>query len=302
MKKIDSSQLVSAVAESYLASLRQRGVKAASLASHMRALQTMVGPFGDLPLASLTPAAIQQVMASAKSPEKARRLLQAWKAFFAWAREQGYEAADPTSGLIPQSARRPLPPTPYTSEEVRQILSTLENPADLAAVALVAFAGLRPSEIAGLNFRGVGDDHITVRSGKLQALRRVTITPTLRPWLVPFLGTEEFCQLPTTMAIARRAQAAGICLKFHRLRLSFIAYRLAVTGDVHLVAQEAGVTPILHLKGLYGNLEEAKEFWALTPEACNRANWTQTVRDYLAAWFKRKSSSSGPNSTLPPNH
>jgi integrase len=119
-------------------------------------------------------------------------------------------------------------------------------------VALVAFAGLRPSEIAGLNFRDMGEDHITVRSGRLQALRRITITQTLRPWLVPFLGTEEFCQLPTTMAIARRAQAADICLKFHRLRLSFIAYRLAVTGDVHLVAQEAGVTPILDLKVLYG--------------------------------------------------
>jgi hypothetical protein len=35
MKKLDSLQLVSAVAESYLASLRLRGVKAASLASHM---------------------------------------------------------------------------------------------------------------------------------------------------------------------------------------------------------------------------------------------------------------------------
>ena len=95
--------------------------------------------------------------------------------------------------------------------------------------------------------------------------------------------------MPTPMAIARRAQAAGICLKFHRLRLSFIAYRLAVTGDVHLVAQEAGVTPILHLKVLYGNLEEAKKFWALTPEACGRANWTQALRYYLVAWFERKS-------------
>ena len=123
MKRIDSLQLVSAVAESYLASLRQRGVKAASLASHMRALQTMVGPFGDLPLASLAPGFIQQAMALTKSPEEARRLLQAWKAFFAWAREQGYEAADPASGLIPQSPGRPLAATPYNSEEVRQILS-----------------------------------------------------------------------------------------------------------------------------------------------------------------------------------
>jgi hypothetical protein len=141
-----------------------------------------------------------------------------------------------------------------------------------------------------------------VRSRKLQALGRVTISPTLRRWLVPFFGTEEFCQLLTTRAIARWAQATGICLKFQRLRLSFIAYRLAVTGDVHLVAQEAGVTPSLHLKDLYGNLEEAEKFWALTPEACGRANWTQAVRDYVAAWFKRKSSSSVPNSTVAPKN
>ena len=59
---------------------------------------------------------------------------------------------------------RPTETTAYTLREIEQIIAVLAgNQFAQLAVALAAYAGLRPSEIAGLNWEDVQSDHIVLR-------------------------------------------------------------------------------------------------------------------------------------------
>jgi hypothetical protein len=50
-------------------------------------------------------------------------------------------------------------------------------------------------------------------------------------------------------------------IEFRRLRLTFIAYRVAITGDLGLTAHKAGIVSPLYQHILHRDVAEAKKFW-----------------------------------------
>jgi integrase/recombinase XerD len=84
---------------------------------------------------------------------------------------------DPSAGLIRPKVPRGLP-KPATEDEVRQSLADLPAPWDLY-VMLAAAAGLRSSEVAGLDRRNVTEALVTVHQGKGGKSRTVETHPDL---------------------------------------------------------------------------------------------------------------------------
>jgi integrase len=174
----------------------------------------------------------------------------------------------------------------YSADEVRQILACLANPEDVAGVALAAFAGFRSTELARLKRTDVREDKIFIRADKSGQDRCIPVLDLLRVWLMPLLNSSRFLArgLPSPAAIARHSKAQGLTVEFRRLRRSFVAYRFAATGDLALTAAEAGIAqPVFRRTIPISHREEAAKFWALTPEACGRADWEESVQTWLKA-------------------
>jgi integrase/recombinase XerD len=84
---------------------------------------------------------------------------------------------DPSAGLIRPKVPRGLP-KPASEDEIRCALADLPRPWDLY-VMLAAYAGLRSSEVAGLDRRNVTEALVTVHQGKGGKSRTVETHPDL---------------------------------------------------------------------------------------------------------------------------
>jgi integrase len=290
-----SAHALSAMAKGFLAFKKTLGAGRAYLALLRHSLRLLIERLGDIPITNVTSGAIHQVIASSRSPDTVRQRLHIYRSFFAWVYRRGYLQRDPMRGL-----RLPPPPwrqlaMPYTADEVRRILGALTNPDDVGAVALAAFAGLRATELTRLRREDIGGERIVVRPDNAACFRYVPVLPVLQLWLMPLLQNSEFFAkgpLPL-LVIARRVKALGLTVAFRRLRLSFIAARYAATGDISRTAAEAGVTPTMYRHILCPYREEARKFWALTPDACGHPDWEETVCEHLKAHTTAKKSCRG---------
>ena len=107
--------------------------------------------------------------------------LAALKAFFRFARERGYRRVDPTANLRRVREPRKLPRPLRPSDVSRLITAAFEvSPRCYTAVMVVAYAGLRVSEVAALQWGDVDFElrHITVM-GKWAKERTVPISARL---------------------------------------------------------------------------------------------------------------------------
>jgi integrase len=282
MKISNPSNPLSTMAKAFLAWKGKLSVTRAYLAFLCSSLRLLIRQAGDVPIRSLTPAIIRRALAASPSVHTARHRFYAYKSFFQWAAGRHYLQRHPMSGLVP-----PVPPptqriSPYTSGEVRQILCTLKNPLDVVAAALAAFAGLRTGELIQFNAaQDLGDDRILINRGKGRQLRSVPISPALNQWLAPLRASPGAPprRLPAPSAVRRHGKLRGLPIEFHRLRLTFLAYRFAITGDLGLTAHEAGIVSPLYRNILHRDVAEAKRFWDLTPENCGRADWGEEVSE-----------------------
>lgn len=296
-----SGVTVSTAVEKFINEKIVAGVASATVAVYQHVLQVLIALFGDLPLATLSEASFQQALAIAQTMAAKRTHYNVFSTFAAWAAASGAMPGNPVK--LPPNLR--VVPSarvsPYTVNEVQQILSSLQDPADLAVVALAAFAGLRPGEIARLKCQDIRDDRIVVHGQVKHVSRYVAITPTLQAWLAAFQGAQGF-DLPSPNEVLRRAQAAGVKVKFVTLRVTCITYSLAMTRNIEAVAQQAGINvPVFQRHHITPVSQKvAEKFFALTPEACGHSAWAKKVQEYLAALAKRRDMSSGSGSTTPP--
>jgi len=154
----------------------------------------------------------------------------------------------------------------------------------LPAIAIAAFAGLRPeSEIQRLHWEHVHIDRdfieILARRSKSAARRLVTIQPALRHWL------QHACSgnIPTTGPVwpatatgrrrwrqARTDAGYGSTNPWHQdaLRHSFASYHLAAWADAAATASQLGHSTTQMLYQHYREIvtpTDAAHFWALRP-------------------------------------
>lgn len=159
------------------------------------------------------------------------------------------------------------PVTILTPEQVKKLLE-VAAPELRPYLALLAFAGLRPSEAMNLAWAYVLEDRLYISPGnsKTRSHRYVTIVPNLHPWL-------NAGHVPGKIHWSRRAFrkaviAAGLdpwpedCL-----RHSYGSYRLALDPDENKLAQEMGNSPqtiIQHYRRPVSK-EDAEKYFSITP-------------------------------------
>ena len=116
----------------------------------------------------------------------------------------------------------------------------------LAFHAIGLFAGLRVSEIRGLDWSDVdlagGYVHVSAAKSKTRARRLVPILDGLRAWIQPIAKPAgPIIQANFNKRLHATRNAAGITeWPENGLRHSFVSYRLADTGNAALTALEAG--------------------------------------------------------------
>jgi integrase len=151
------------------------------------------------------------------------------------------------------------------------------DPSILASLAIKLFAGLRSSEVRGLDWQDITCSHIIVRASnaKTRSRRAVDIADNLAQWLAPLRQprgavvrlTEELWH----KRIRQAAEAVGMGRPPHNFaRHSFGTYHYALHQDEAKTAAALGNTPALvhrHYRALATSVEAAEFFAILPPTA-----------------------------------
>lgn len=170
------------------------------------------------------------------------------RAFYKWAAIRGHRLDDPSVALEAPRPDNPLH-RKVPNEAIARLLATL--PADLArAVRLGAFAGLRVSESAALDWADVdtADDVLLIRRSKGGKSRAVEVSPDLIRQLadagttgnVVTAGGTPYAAAQLQRRLNRAMRAAGCEFTSHDLRhrWGITAYR--VNSDLLAVAEMMG--------------------------------------------------------------
>lgn len=160
----------------------------------------------------------------------------------------------------------------FKPEEMEQLLRGAK-PDLIPALAIGAFAGIRPEEIKRLDWADIDlkQRHIEIKSSKAKTKTRrlVPVLRNLKAWLSPHVKPSgplcPFANLGNQFA--KLAARAKVTWKRNGLRHSFISYYVAQTRNVPLVALECGNSPnIVHKNYLkHVTQAEARRWFRIMP-------------------------------------
>lgn len=169
------------------------------------------------------------------------------RSFYKWAKKWEHRDDDPTYRLDAPKVDKGLP-RPIGRAETLKLLKEL--PDDLArAVALGAYAGLRVSEAAALDWSNVDVDarRIHVLGSKGNKSRSVAVDPVLIDRLLPDVGGNVVTaggkpySAGTLQRKANRAiKALGVDATFHQLRHRYGTMAYRETRDLIAVGKQMG--------------------------------------------------------------
>lgn len=169
------------------------------------------------------------------------------RTFYRWAIRWEHRPDDPTLRLDAPKVDKGLP-RPVSRHDLRTLLDKL--PDDLRrAVALGAYAGLRVSEVAALDWADVDTEARRARvwHGKGGKSRMVTIGVVLVDHLVPDVGGNVVCaggKPYTANSLQRRINRAmhdlGVSDTFHGLRHRYGTLAYQATRDLVAVGRQMG--------------------------------------------------------------
>ena len=179
-----------------------------------------------------------------------RNELSAVRSFYAWCRiwEHRGPTDDPTYRIKPPKSGRRLPHT-VGREDLHRLLAATSGDVR-RAIALGAYAGMRVSEVAALDWRDVDQEQrrIIVRGGKGDKDRAVGLPPLLLDAILPATGGNVVragrADPYTAGALQQKVNAAmkhaGVEGTFHWLRARFATMALAGMGNLLSVSRALG--------------------------------------------------------------
>ncbi len=191
---------------------------------------------------------------------------------FSFARLKRYVATDCKPMAEVKEVKEPEKDVGIYTPAEAQLLIQHAKPQFRAYVVIAAFAGLRQSEIARLEWRHVGEDYIRVPGGerRTKSKRLVPIQPNLKLWLaqlrqpvgrvVPYANVSN--------EIMDLCKVAGVTSKHNGLRHSYGSFRIAALQDPAKVAHEMGNSPRIIVKH-YQELvtpEQATAWFDISPD------------------------------------
>jgi integrase len=183
------------------------------------------------------------------------------RSFYRWAVRWEYRDDDPTLRLDSPHVEQGLP-RPMSREDLHKVLDSAPAP-DRRAVALGAYAGLRISEAARLDWSDVDLEslQIFVMHSKGGKSRRVPISAVLLEALLPntggnVVGGGEAHDVDWLARRIRKAfRRAGVHATFHQLRHRYGTLAYKATGDVLAVSRLMGHSN-LNTTAIYANSQE----------------------------------------------
>ena len=211
--------------------------------------------------------------------------------FFNWAVKTYKLASNPMEGLDPRKVKAAEVDFLRVAD-VEKLLRAAEEvaPEYAAAVAILFFAGLRPTELvgqygtAGEGVRGGldwdcvdvdGEIFIAGRNTKTSRQRQVTISDNLRAWLDAYGGDKRGRLVPNPQAwkVARKAivEAAGVDWPQDYARHTYASMHYAFHKDRARLEASMGHDPASRV--LEANYKrpvrksEAERFWSIMPTA-----------------------------------
>ena len=247
--------------------------------------------FGDRYLDSITTHEIESWYLSLPVATRTKNnFLTIFTTFMNLARDWEYLPHDRTTAAARVRRVQTLKKEPgiLTLEEATAILKTADIPL-LPYITLGLFAGLRPSESAGvigerdgLLIRDIDLEKNVIRirrpvAGKVGRPRVIDIQPNLKKWLSPLLNGDPdspacFRTSYTKFSEANLAHEWKIPWTIDAMRHSFISYYFALTGEKGRTAQQAGNSERV-IDEDYNNPRskaEAEAWFSLTPETVGR--------------------------------
>lgn len=202
------------------------------------------------------------------TPHVANRAVSVLSAALGAAVEDELLAANPCRGLhrLPEGAKRRQP---ATLAEVEGIRAVLDSPRDRAIVSLLAYGGLRPSELGALRWDDVAEATLVVRAAATGRREKATKTGSVRtvPVIAPLredlgalgrdgplvLGGLDYPNWAGRVWRPARARV-GSTVTPYSLRHTFASLLIAEGRSAHEVARLLGhSTPALTLS-TYGHL------------------------------------------------
>ena len=168
------------------------------------------------------------------------------RSFYRWAKRWEYRDDDPTLRLDSPRVDPGLP-RPITNADLHKALDLM--PSDLRrAVCLGAYAGLRISEVAALDWSDVDLEsrQIRIMRSKGAKSRLVPIGSVLLKALLPNVGGNVITggEPSAASTLAKRMKTAfrrlGIEVTFHQLRHRYGTVAYKATGDILAVARLMG--------------------------------------------------------------
>jgi site-specific recombinase XerD len=239
------------------------------------------------------------------APASRSRMLAALRGFCAWLTQEGHLAIDPTLRLEnPRPAERM--PVAFLSTELEAIVRVVSEPdpkarpprplRDRALVAVLAGAGLRASEAAGLRITDVvreAEPFLRV-IGKGNKERRVPVAPEIVEAVDLYLDNERGHHGPTdSLFVARGGKA------YTRESLNYHVYRWLARAGVRkpegeaahafrhtyakgLVARGVPISSVQKLLG-HASLNTTEVYLRMTAAELHEAARAAEVRDFLRA-------------------
>lgn len=171
------------------------------------------------------------------------------RAFYKWCARWEHREDDPTRRIDAPKVSKGLP-HPTSRTDLRKLLEGALPPDLTRAVALGAYAGLRVSEVAALDWRDVDLEARRARVlGKGQKWRLVALGVILIDYLLPdtgrnvVTGTDEVHSAAQLQRRVNRAmKAAGVDGTFHSLRHRYGTLAYQATLDLVAVGRQMGHT------------------------------------------------------------
>lgn len=264
--------------QAFIADAERRGARASTVRFYRSQLGLFAARENVQNIAEVDADRAEKYLAGILSPEHAKRAL---RAFFNFCKAQKWVAVNPFElAKTPRRLKEFAAPSILSVADTERLMSAVPT-IWAPAVALMAFAGVRPNELAslaGAEVVRVGDidfaaQKITIRAevSKVRRVRILTSLPdNLWAWIEPLRGLPaEDSVAPASYDVWRRVKRnSGVNLPKDVLRHSFASYAYHFIGAeraVEILGHIGGFAVFAkHYKGL-SDAETSAKYFAIFP-------------------------------------
>ncbi len=192
------------------------------------------------------------------APATVRRKLDSLSSLLTHLRNLGVIDSNPLA-TVPRPKRTRRIPDPPSTKECQQLLAACQTARERVILALLLFAGLRKSELIGLDHSGLDEDlsEVRIRNGKGGHQRVIPLHNTVRDAMAEYLGEHGRREGPLIISraetrlgstsfqrlfrrVVKRAGLEERGLTIHSLRHAFASQLVKAGVDVATVAELMG--------------------------------------------------------------